>query len=251
MESTVSNIGFSHFIAQSDFLGKTILVILIGMSIVSWTLIIIKGVAGWRRKRHSKEFLQFFWNATSLDTVRHEIQTHGIKCPFSHLTAHAQHAQEHHAHYGAAKLSEAGTQREFVVRTMRMVMDEDAGRLENGLTVLATIGSTAPFIGLFGTVWGIYNALINISASGSGTLDKVAGPVGEALIMTGIGLAVAIPAVIGYNWLIRSNNVLMSKLDTFANELLTFLTTGKLYSINSEPSETDMASPVIHNIKRG
>ena len=157
--------------------------------------------------------------------------------------------QEHHVHYGAAKLSEAGTQQEFVIRTMRMVMDEDAARLENGLTVLATIGSTAPFIGLFGTVWGIYNALINISASGAGTLDKVAGPVGEALIMTGIGLAVAIPAVIGYNWLVRSNNVLMSKLDTFANELLTFLTTGKLYSINSEP--TDMASPVVHNIKRG
>ena len=238
MESTVSNIGFSHFIAQSDFLGKTILAILIGMSIVSWTLIIIKGIAGWRRKQYSNQFLHFFWNASSLDTVRHEIQTHGIRCPFSHLTSHAQHAQEHHVHYGAAKLSEAGTQQEFVIRTMRMVMDEDAARLENGLTVLATIGSTAPFIGLFGTVWGIYNALINISASGAGTL-----------IMTGIGLAVAIPAVIGYNWLVRSNNVLMSKLDTFANELLTFLTTGKLYSINSEP--TDMASPVVHNIKRG
>ena len=251
MEPTASNIGFSHFIAQSDFLGKTILVILIGMSVVSWTLIIVKGIAGWRRKRYSKEFLQFFWNATSLDTVRHEIQTHGIKCPFSHLTAHAQHAKEHHVHYGAAKLSEAGTQQEFITRTMRMVMDEDAARLENGLTVLATIGSTAPFIGLFGTVWGIYNALINISASGAGTLDMVAGPVGEALIMTGIGLAVAIPAVIGYNWLVRSNNVTMSKLDTFANELLTFLTTGKPYSINTEPHEKAAMTPVVHNIKRG
>ncbi len=252
MEPSVSNIGFSHFIAQSDFLGKAILVILIGMSVVSWTLIIVKGIAGWKRKQHSKEFLQFFWNASSLDTVRHEIQTHGIKCPFSHLTAHAQHAREHHAHYGASKLSEAGSQQEFVTRTMRMVMDEDAARLENGLTVLATIGSTAPFIGLFGTVWGIYNALINISATGAGTLDKVAGPVGEALIMTGIGLAVAIPAVIGYNWLVRSNNVMMSKLDTFANELLTFLTTGKLYSINSEPTEEKTsAESVVHNIKRG
>ena len=79
MDATTSNIGFSHFIAQSDFLGKTILVILIGMSVVSWTLIIVKGIAGWRRKRHSNAFLQFFWNATSLDAVRHEIQTHGIK----------------------------------------------------------------------------------------------------------------------------------------------------------------------------
>ena len=250
MEPTASNIGFSHFIAQSDFLGKTILVILIGMSVVSWTLIIVKGISGWRRKRYSKEFLQFFWNATSLETVRHEIQTHGIRCPFSHLTAHAQHAREHHVHYGASKLSEAGTRQEFITRTMRMVMDEDAARLENGLTVLATIGSTAPFIGLFGTVWGIYNALINIGSGGAGTLDKVAGPVGEALIMTGIGLAVAIPAVIGYNWLVRSNNVTMSRLDSFANELLTFLTTGKPYSMTADPLEKVAAMPVVHPVKR-
>jgi biopolymer transport protein ExbB len=93
--------------------------------------------------------------------------------------------------------------------------------------MLATIGATAPFVGLFGTVWGVYHALVAIGMSGSGMLDKVAGPVGEALIMTGIGLAVALPAVMGYNWLTRSNRVLTAKLDAFAFELLTFLSTGR------------------------
>jgi biopolymer transport protein ExbB len=93
--------------------------------------------------------------------------------------------------------------------------------------MLATIGATAPFVGLFGTVWGVYHALVAIGMSGSGMLDKVAGPVGEALIMTGIGLAVALPAVMGYNWLTRSNRVLTAKLDAFAFELLNFLSLGK------------------------
>jgi biopolymer transport protein ExbB len=102
-------------------------------------------------------------------------------------------AQAHHARYGAAKLEEAGSSSEFVTRTIKKVLDEEMSRLENGLTVLATVGATAPFVGLFGTVWGVYHALVAIGMSGAGTLDKVAGPVGEALIMTGLGLAVAIP----------------------------------------------------------
>ena len=165
---------------------------------------------------------------------------HGIQCPFSHLTAHAQHAKAHHQSYGASKLSEAGTQQDFIIRTMRMVIDEDATRLAKGLTVLATIGSTAPFVGLFGTVWGIYHALVAIGMGGSASLAQVAGPVGEALIMTGIGLATAIPAVIGYNWLLRMNNVTLAKLDAFANELLTFLTTGKPYLMPQASDASDV-----------
>ena len=107
------------------------------------------------------------------------------------------------------------------------MLDEETTRLENGLTVLATVGATAPFVGLFGTVWGVYHALVAIGMSGAGTLDKVAGPVGEALIMTGLGLAVAIPAVIGYNWLTRANRVLAAKLDAFAYELHTFVSMGQ------------------------
>ena len=98
--------------------------------------------------------------------------------------------------------------------------------MEGGLTLLASVGSTAPFVGLFGTVWGIYHALVAIGMSGAGTLDKVAGPVGEALIMTAIGLAVAIPAVLGYNFIVRANRMTLSRLDSFAHDLFTFLTTG-------------------------
>src|SRR5262249_56277498 len=102
---------------------------------------------------------------------------------------------------------------EFVRGAMRGVIDGDTGRLESGLTVLASVGSTAPFVGLFGTVWGVYHALVAIGMSGQGTLDKVAGPVGEALIMTALGLAVAIPAVLAYNGFVRANRLVLAKLD--------------------------------------
>ena len=159
--------------------------------------------------------------------MQNELNVHGVHEPFGHLTAHSLHAQAHHAKFGAAKLEEAGGQQEFLTRTIKKVLDEETTSLENGLTMLATVGATAPFIGLFGTVWGVYHALVAIGSTGSGMLDKVAGPVGEALIMTGIGLAVALPAVMGYNWLTRSNRVLTAKLDAFAFELLTFLSMGK------------------------
>lgn len=227
VEQSATQLGFSHFIAQSDAVGQTLFVILVIMSLVSWALIVTKGVALFRRQRRSKAFLDFFWNATSLEAVQHEIATHGVHEPFAHLTAHAMHAQAHHARYGAAKLEEAGSAQEFLTRTIKKVLDEDTMRMESGLSVLATIGATAPFVGLFGTVWGVYHALLAIGATGAGTLDKVAGPVGEALIMTGIGLAVAIPAVMAYNWLTRSNRVWAARLDAFAFELFTFLSTGQ------------------------
>ena len=108
---------------------------------------------------------------------------------------------------------------------MRQGIEEEAERLERGLTLLASVGSTAPFVGLFGTVWGIYHALLAIGISGQGTLDKVAGPVGEALIMTAIGLAVAIPAVLGYNALTRRNQFVLGRLDAFGHDLLTLAVT--------------------------
>ncbi|MBU0917433.1 MotA/TolQ/ExbB proton channel family protein [Aquabacterium parvum] len=219
--------GFGHFIAQSDAIGQGLFVILVLMSVLSWALIAIKGFALALRQRRSQSFLSFFWNATSLEAVQHEIATHGVKEPFAHLTAHAMHAQAHHARYGAAKLEEAGSAKDFLTRTIKKVLDEETMRMESGLTALATIGATAPFVGLFGTVWGVYHALLAIGASGSGSLDKVAGPVGEALIMTGVGLAVAIPAVVAYNWLTRSNRVWGARLDAFAFELFTFLSTGQ------------------------
>ena len=245
MNAEATSLGIGHFLAQSDVVGKTLLTILILMSVASWAIIAIKGVSQLARNGRSHAFLNFFWNATSLDAVAGEISTHGARDPFSHLTAHAMQAQAHHAKYGAAKLEEAGTSGEFVTRTIKKVLDEETTRLENGLAVLATVGATAPFVGLFGTVWGVYHALVAIGMSGAGTLDKVAGPVGEALIMTGLGLAVAIPGVMGYNWLTRANRVMVSKLDAFAYELHTFVSMGQpLSSAQSAPQETAPAANV-------
>ena len=115
---------------------------------------------------------------------------------------------------------------------MRKVMDEETAKLENGLTVLASVGSTAPFVGLFGTVWGVYHALVGIGLSDGVTINRIAGPVGEALVMTGLGLAVAIPAVLAYNAFVRTNRVYLSQLDAFAHDLFTFLTTGQQVALS-------------------
>jgi biopolymer transport protein ExbB len=243
--TAAEGLGFGHFLTQADPVGKTLLVILLAMSVLSWAIVVLKGVSLLVRKRRSKAFLDFFWNASSLDAVAGEITTHGVHDPFSHLTAHAMQAQAHHAKYGAAKLEEAGTAGDFVTRTIKKVLDEETTRLENGLAILATVGATAPFVGLFGTVWGVYHALVAIGMSGAGTLDKVAGPVGEALIMTGIGLAVAIPAVVGYNGLTRANRVLIAKLDAFAYELHTFVSMGQSLRHGAEA-----AAPAVRPLSR-
>ena len=137
------------------------------MSVASWAIIAIKGLT-LRAAQRPQPARSSTSSGTrrSLDAVAGEIATHGARDPFSHLTSHAMHAQAHHARYGAAKLEEAGTSSEFVTRTIKKVLDEETTRLENGLAVLATVGATAPFVGLFGTVWGVYHALVAIGMSG-------------------------------------------------------------------------------------
>lgn len=225
--SESTTLGFGHFIAQGDIVSKSLLGILLFMSVISWALILIKGVTHLIRGARAERFLKMFWEASSLEAVQKEIAAKGVHDPFSRLAANAMHASAHYQRYGTSRLAEAGSEQDFLTRTIKKVLEEETVRLEDGLTVLATVGSTAPFVGLFGTVWGVYHALIGIGLSGSGSLDKVAGPVGEALIMTGLGLAVALPAVIGYNWLTRRNRVLSAKLDAFAFELFAFLSSGQ------------------------
>ena len=181
------DMGFLHFVAQSDFVGKSLFIILILMSLVTWYLILVKAASNVSMRKRSADFLNKFWNASSLEQVEHEISTHGARDPFSHLASHAMHAQAHHNKFGATKLEESGSNSDFVTRTMRKVIDEETAKLENGLTVLASVGSTAPFVGLFGTVWGVYHALVGIGLSDGVTINRIAGPVGEALIMTGLG----------------------------------------------------------------
>ena len=242
------SLGLAHFLAQSDAVGRTVFVILTLMSLVSWCLIVAKGFHAVMARRRTARFLATFWNAPSLVTVERYLEEHHPDEPFSHLAYHSIAAARHHARHGANKLNEAGSGSEFLTRSMRRVIDEETSRLEWGLTVLASVGSTAPFVGLFGTVWGVYHALVNIGLSGQGTLDKVAGPVGEALIMTGAGLAVAVPAVLAYNAFVRSNRVVLARLDAFAHDVFAFLTMG---SHLAEPQAVEPPRAVAKVVKVG
>ncbi|MCC6211222.1 MAG: MotA/TolQ/ExbB proton channel family protein [Burkholderiales bacterium] len=212
MEPTQS-LGFAHFLAQADALARGLLVVLLAMSLATWYLIATKGIERWIEQRRSRRFLAPFWASGTLAQVQSCLEgTRGDE-PFARLARHAM-------------LAHRKGDGEFLTRAMRRVIEEDTARMESGLTVLASVGSTAPFVGLFGTVWAIYHALTAIGISGQGTLDKVAGPVGEALIMTAIGLAVAIPAVLAYNGFVRSNRLVLARLDAFAHDLYALLTTG-------------------------
>lgn len=219
-------VGVAAFLSQTDVVGKTAIAILLLMSVATWYLIITKSIQLFITRRRTARFLDAFWNAPSLQAVEEQLGERHPDEPFSHLTWHGLAAARHHQRHGANRLDEAGSTGEFITRSIRRVVDEETARFESGLTILASIGSTAPFVGLFGTVWGVYHALVNIGMSGQGTLDKVAGPVGEALIMTAAGLAVAIPAVLAYNAFVRSNRVVLAQLDSFAHDLYAFLTTG-------------------------
>ena len=212
-----------EFIAAGGPVSFLVAATLLIMSVASWYLIITKSLAVWRLQADFKSYKQQFWNAPNLSAAL-KIDS---KIALSALAEKAVAAAEHHKLH-ASKNPENVTQDEFIARAMNRSMTEENARMESGLTVLASVGSVSPFVGLFGTVWGIYHALASISASGQATLDKVAGPVGEALIMTALGLAVAIPAVLAYNALVRSNRVLSGELEKFGYSLHTLLTTGAM-----------------------
>jgi biopolymer transport protein ExbB len=226
MDTAPSSLGFSHFLAQADGLAQTVLVVLLLASLVSWYLLLTKAITNWRAQRRGARFLDLFGDAPSLDAVAAHLANRAPDEPFSHLAQQGIAAARHHEHHGGTRLRDSGAAADFVTRALRRTIDDERAKLESGLTILASIGSTAPFVGLLGTVWGIYRALIAIGMSGAGTLDKVAGPVGEALVMTALGLAVAIPAVLGYNFIVRANRLTLGRLDAFAHDLYTLLETG-------------------------
>ena len=221
-----TSLGFAHFIAQADGLAHFLLVVLLAMSVITWYLVVSKSLANRRMKKHAAAFLARFWDAAGLDEVADYLQSRGINDPFSHLTHHGLKAAEQYRNRTGSRMVESGSEDEFLTRALRRAINQDTARLEYGHTMLASIASSAPFVGLFGTVWGIYHALVNIGMSGSGSLDQVAGPVGEALIMTALGLAVAIPAVLAYNFFNRTKRTMLSELDGFAHDLFAFMSTG-------------------------
>ena len=222
-----NSLGFAHFLSQTDTLGRIVLIMLLAMSVASWYLIVTKALANTLAGRRADAFLKQFWAADSLEDVSTALRRHPLDSAFAELAHQALEAAHDNHQHGMQKLAAAGGLGEFLTRLLRNGIDQEAARVEHGLTVMASAGSAAPYIGLFGTVWGIYHALVNIGLSGQGTLDKVSGPVGEALIMTALGLAVAIPAVLAYNAFNRRNRVWLARLDAFAHDLYAVITVGE------------------------
>jgi biopolymer transport protein ExbB len=219
-------LGFAHFLAHTDGVGKLVLTALLLLSVASWYLIVTRAIANTLEQRRAATFLAGFWDAPSLEDVSRALAVQPIDNAFAELAQQALQAASDSEAHNPHKLAAAGGLGEFLTRVLRNGIDQEAARVEHGLTVLASAGSAAPYVGLFGTVWGIYHALVQIGLSGQGTLDKVAGPVGEALIMTALGLAVAIPAVLAYNAFNRRNRMWLARLDAFAHDLYVLTTVG-------------------------
>jgi len=203
--------GLGALWAQGDIVAKGTLLILVLMSMGSWYVIITKFFEQSKAAKFAKAAQDSFWSAASL---RQGADGLAEDSPFRFIAEKGlESANKHTGLLGAVDFNTWSSQ------SIQRAIGNVQSRMQDGLAVLATVGSTSPFVGLFGTVWGIYNALVKIGMSGQASIDKVAGPVGESLIMTAIGLAVAVPAVLGYNWLVRRNKAIMEDVNAFGSDL--------------------------------
>lgn len=219
-------LGFEHFWANGDAVIHTVALILLLMSMVSWYIIVGKAVAQVRFRSGLRRALNGFWQADSRAAALESIRAEDRNGVFAQVATDAVLAAQAWEEKSAGGIGAGVDASEFIGRTLQQSIVYAQARVERGLTLLASVGSTAPFIGLFGTVWGIYHALIALSGASQVVLDKVAGPVGEALIMTAAGLFVAIPAVLAYNAFTRANRLVLAQLDGFANGLHAYLVAG-------------------------
>ena len=219
--------GLANVWSQGDIVTRGVAILLLLMSLASWIVIITKAL-DLRRLSTQARATESFWHSADFADGLARFGADQAN-PFRLLAQEGREATAHVLHKdGNARpqLHDALDLSEWVTRSLRNCIDDITGRMQSGLAVLASVGSTAPFIGLFGTVWGIYHALLAIGLNGQASIDKVAGPVGESLIMTALGLAVAIPAVLGYNTLVRGNKSVSSKLNRFAHDLHAYFLTG-------------------------
>ncbi|WP_116142160.1 MotA/TolQ/ExbB proton channel family protein [Trinickia diaoshuihuensis] len=217
---TVNNpYGLGALWKNGDFVARFVLILLVIMSMGSWYIMITKFFEQFRANRRAKAADEQLWTAPSLADGAKQLDE---SSPFRFIAETAIEAGEHHDE----ALLEAVDRNTWIDVSVERAITNVSNRLQDGLAFLATVGSTAPFVGLFGTVWGIYHALTAIGIAGQASIDKVAGPVGEALIMTAIGLAVAVPAVLGYNFLVRRNKSVMERVRAFGAQLHTVLLAG-------------------------
>ena len=218
--------GLAHFWAQGDVVTHGVAILLLLMSGASWTIMLGKLTAHLRYSRSIDRALTAFWESESRNLALAAIRAHDASGAFSQVATDAFVAAEAHEDNAAKGIGAGVDKSDFVARSLQQSMVVAQSRVERGLTFLASVGSTAPFVGLFGTVWGIYHALIGLAGATQVVLDKVAGPVGEALIMTAAGLFVAIPAVLAYNACARANRLVMARLEGFAHSLHAYLVGG-------------------------
>lgn len=230
MDNTSQNLGFASFIGQADAVGLALFAILVALSIASWTVIIAKVLQ--RRKNLAAEaaFSQRFESEAGSDqgllSLAKECQDNTAQGAVLAAALEAERfAREAEA---AGKLAHVESASELVSRSIQRAIDDAQSAQEVGQTLLASTASSAPFIGLFGTVWGIYHALLAIGLSGESSLNQVAGPVGEALIMTALGLAVAIPAALAYNAFARQSRLFIGRLEQFAHLVFVRVSTGSI-----------------------
>nr|MBA3527412.1 MotA/TolQ/ExbB proton channel family protein [Sphingomonas sp.] len=207
--------GLLPALQQGGIIAWSTFIILVGMSIVSFYILFTKLMQQQKIIAQGRKVRASFWNAPNLREAATKLEQ---KSAYRTIVDDALVAQEQHG-----KLTDPIDQHDWMENSLARSQGQIGARLSEGLAFLATVGSTAPFIGLFGTVIGIYRALIKIGASGQASIDVVAGPVGEALIMTALGLVVAVPAVLAYNWLIRRNKSIMEDLAAFTNDLHGYL----------------------------
>ncbi|MBM2766062.1 MotA/TolQ/ExbB proton channel family protein [Burkholderia anthina] len=212
--------GVVHYLESGDAITHAVAYVLLAMSVASWCFLLMKAWLLVRAKRQGPRALAAFWRAPSLDAGIAALVGADRERVFVPLAEAARDAADEH---DPAALAARVERSERVLRALRHAMLRSQRRLEFGQVLLASIGSTAPFVGLLGTVWGIYHALGSIAASGQAQIENVAGPVGEALIMTAFGLVVAIPAVLAYNILGRLVRQLAEELDGFARDLHVFV----------------------------
>ena len=218
-EKETNPYGLASLWTQSDLVAKLVLLLLVVMSMGSWYVIVAKLIEQSRMKAQAKRADAEFWSA---DTVRAGTDKLPPGSPFRFIADAGLEAGNKHSGLHA-RVDFA----DWIDMSIHRATERVQRRLSNGMSVLATVGSTSPFVGLFGTVWGIYHALTAIGIAGQASIDKVAGPVGESLIMTAICLAVAVPAVLGYNWLLRHNVGVMDDVRDFAAELQTVMLASK------------------------
>ena len=227
--NALSQMGFEHMITEmvnkpGEFaVSWIVLLVLVFMSAASWYWTVINIFRSSRLKAASDRVPNKFWDAANAQDSIRAMEEEPASEPFSKIALDAAQAAAHHA---GLKGGDSLTRSEFVDRALRQAVVRETDNIQGGMILLATVGATAPFVGLLGTVWGIYGALIKIGATGSASIDAVAGPVGEALIMTAIGLFVAIPAVFAFNFFSKMNNAVVAKFDSFAHDLHDFFATG-------------------------